>query len=333
MAESVLVTGATGLIGAALVKKFAAEGRHVYAAVRNVVKAHAQFGRIPNVEIVEWDVMKPGGPRSVATDGRAALVAASDWLVHAAAETASRAFVERPVETIASILDGTRNVLEFARAAQVKSMVYLSTMEVYGAPSADPVTERDYGYLDPAAVRSCYPEAKLMAENLCVSYAHEYGVPAKIARLTQTFGEGVRYDDGRVFAEFARAILERRDIVLKTEGTTARCYCYLGDALDAIEAILEKGETAAPYTVANEATFCTIREMAEALCTAHPESGSRVVFDFHGAAARGFAPPFRMRLDCSRLRALGWEPKVGLMEAFGRMMAGFNGDYNLKCAR
>lgn len=321
MAESVLVTGATGLIGAALVKKFAAEGRHVYAAVRNVEKARAQFGGMPNVEIVEWDVMKPGGPRSAATDGRAALVAASDWLVHAAAETASRAFVERPVETIASILDGTRNVLEFARVAQVKSMVYLSTMEVYGAPSADPVTERDYGYLDPATVRSCYPEAKRLAENLCVSYAREYGVPAKIARLTQTFGEGVRYDDGRVFAEFARAILERRDIVLKTEGTTARCYCYLGDAVTAVETILGKGEVSTPYTVANEATFCTIREMAEALVAAHPESGSKVAFDLSAAEGCGFAPPFRMRLDCSRLRALGWSPKVGLMEAFDRMMA------------
>ena len=325
MAESVLVTGATGLIGAALVRQFAAEGRRVYAAARNVEKACAQFGGMPNVEIVEWDVV---GQRFPAFAGRAGASRPPhdvDWLVHAAAETASRAFVERPVETITSILDGTRNVLEFARAAQVKSLVYLSTMEVYGAPSADPVTECDYGYLDPAVVRSCYPEAKRMAENLCVSYAREYGVSAKIARLTQTFGEGVRYDDGRVFAEFARAILEKRDIVLKTEGTTARCYCYLGDAVTAIETILKKGEVATPYTVANEATFCTVREMAEALCTAYPESGSRVVFDFDGAAARGFAPPFRMRLDCSRLRALGWKPKVGLMEMFGRMMEGMRG--------
>ena len=325
MAESVLVTGATGLIGTALVKTFAAEGRRVLAAVRNVEKARARFGGMANVEIVEWDVVGQRFPTFAGRAGAPRPPHDVDWLVHAAAETASRAFVERPVETIASILDGTRNVLEFARAAHVKSLVYLSTMEVYGAPSADPVTERDYGYLDPVAVRSCYPEAKRLAENLCASYAREYGVPAKIARLTQTFGEGVRYDDGRVFAEFARAILEKRDIVLKTEGTTARCYCYLGDAAAAIETILEKGEVAVPYTVANEGTFCTVREMAEALCAAHPESGSKVAFDFDGAAVRGFAPPFRMRLDCSRLRALGWEPKVGLLEMFDRMMGAMRG--------
>ena len=141
----------------------------------------------------------------------------------------------------------------------------------------------------------------------------------------KTNGYTVVFDDGRVFAEFARAILERRDIVLKTEGTTARCYCYLGDAVTAVETILEKGEVATPYTVANETTFCTVRKMAEALCAAHPESGSKVVFDFDDAAARGFAPPFRMRLDCSRLRALGWEPQVGLMEMFDRMMVSLDG--------
>ena len=322
MAETVLVTGATGLIGGTLVRHFAAEGRRVYAAARNVEKARAQFGGLANVEVVEWDVV---GRRFPAFGGRAGAPRPPrdvDWLVHAAAETASRAFVERPVETIASILDGTRNALEFARTAKVGAMAYLSTMEVYGAPAVESVTERDYGYLDPVSVRSSYPEAKRMAENLCVSYAKEYGVPVKIARLTQTFGEGVRYDDARVFAEFARAILEKRDIVLKTEGTTARCYCYLGDAVAAIATILAKGEVPVPYTVANEDTFCTVREMAETLCSAHPESGSKVVFDFDGAAARGFAPPFRMRLDCSRLRALGWEPKVGLMEMFDRMMKG-----------
>ena len=93
-------------------------------------------------------------------------------------------FVKEPVETISSIFDGTRNVLDFAKEMKVKSMVYLSTMEVYGIPSVDKVSENDYGYLDLSSVRTCYPEAKRLAENLCVSYLSEYGVPVKIARLT-----------------------------------------------------------------------------------------------------------------------------------------------------
>lgn len=313
MSRTVLVTGATGLLGAALVRDFARKGWQVVAAARNVAKAEELFAALENVRVAFWNVMEPA--RAGLWDG------AVDAIVHAASETSSPAFVERPVETIGSILEGTRNVLEFARARQVGAMVYLSTMEVYGAPSAALVTEKDYGYLDPTAVRSSYPEAKRMAENLCVAYASEYGVPVKIARLTQTFGEGVHYEDGRVFAEFARAVIERRDIVLKTEGTTARCYCYLGDAVAAIETILEKGDVAKPYTVANEETYCTVREMAERVIAANPSSGSRLVFDFADAGKRGFAPPFQMRLDCSRLRALGWAPRTGLDEMFSRLIA------------
>ena len=325
MAEFVLVTGATGLVGGALVRHFAEEGRAVLASVRNVERGRALFGGMRNVEIVEWDVTKPGGPRFVAREGARGHVSSAEWIVHAAAETATRNFVERPVETIASILDGTRNVLEFARAAGIGSMVYVSSMEVYGTPSAETVTEADIGYLDPVRLRSNYPEAKRMAENLCVAYASEYGVPVKIARLAQTFGEGVRAVDNRVYSQFARAILEGRDIVLKTDGSASRCYCAVSDAVAAIALLLEKGANATPYTVANEETFCSVREMAERLIAAHPESGSRLVFDVTEEAARAYPPAARLKLDSSRLRALGWAPKVGLAEMFSRMMEGMRG--------
>ena len=288
-----LITGSTGLIGAALVRKFAADGHAVFAAARNVGKAKAMFAGQENVRVVEWDVTQP------ATFG----VEKVDYLVHAASETSSRAFVENPDGVRDVIVEGTRNVLAFAKAAQVKSMVYLSTFEVM---------------LGLKGVRASYPDAKLAAEELC----RASGLNVSIARLAQTFGEGVRYDDGRVFAEFARAILEKRDIVLKTEGTTARCYCSLGDAVEAIRVLLEKGVRGEAYVVANEDTYCTIREMAERLIAAHPESGSKLVIDTTDVAARGFAPPFQMKLDSSPLRALGWTPKVGLVEMYDRMMAG-----------
>lgn len=314
--QDVLITGATGLIGSALVRSFAAEGRRVLAVVRNVVRARALFAALPGVEIVEWDITRPFGLEFSTLDFRHGL------LVHAAAETTTRNFVEKPVETISSILDGTRNVLEFARAVQVSSMVYLSSMEVYGTPSSETVTESDIGYLDPVRLRSNYPEAKRMAENICVAYANEYGVPVKMARLAQTFGEGVRPEDNRVYAQFARAVLAGRDIVLKTDGSAARCYCAVSDAMEAIRVLLGKGENATPYTVANEATFCSVREMAERLIAAHPESGTRLVFDISEESLRAYPPSASLKLDSSRLRALGWRPRVGLLEMYERMMAG-----------
>jgi len=295
VAEAVLVTGATGLVGSALVRRFAAEGLRVFAAARNVAKAASLFRGVAGVEIAEWDVTRPFAGRLP--------VDRLGYLVHAASETSSRAFVDDPEGVRRVIVEGTANVLAFARTVRTGSMVYLSTFEVM---------------LGLTGARASYPDAKLAAEALC----RESGLNVSIARLAQTFGEGVRYDDGRVFAEFARAILERRDIVLKTEGRTARCYCALDDAVEAIRLLLEKGEAGRAYVVANEATYCTIREMAQALIDAHPESGSRLVVDPAGADARGFAPEFQLKLDSSALRALGWTPTVGLPEMFERMMKG-----------
>ncbi len=312
-----LITGSTGLIGTAFVKTVAAAGDRVVAAARNVEKARRLFGGIKGVEIVEWDVSRPFDVDCLSLSTRDALP--SCRLIHAAAETASRGFVEKPVETISTILDGTRNVLEFARKSQMRKVVFLSTMEVYGSPKTDPVTETDFGFLDPAVVRSSYPEAKRLAENLCVAYSREYGVDVTIARLTQTFGPGVVRGDTRVFAQFAEAVLGKRDIVLHTEGRTARCYCYIDDAVSAILTLAEKGASGEAYNVANPATYCTIREMAEMLAAAYPPT--RVSIDLSGAAGKGYAPEFKMRLSTAKLEALGWKPQTGLAEAFEALIA------------
>ena len=309
-----IVTGSTGLIGAALVRTLAARGDHVVAAARNIAKVKRLFGPIEGVDIVEWDVTRPLDTSLLSIPSPS-----GTCLVHAAAETASRGFVERPVETIGTILDGTRNVLEFARTARLGKVVFLSTMEVYGAPTSDPVAEGDFGVLDPAAVRSSYPEAKRLAENLCAAYAKEFGVDVTIARLTQTFGPGVVRGDTRIFAQFAEAVLEKRDIVLHTEGRTARCYCYIDDAVSAILTLVAKGAPGEAYNVANPATFCTIREMADMLAAAHPPT--RVVVDLAGAAGRGYAPEFRMRLSTAKLEALGWKPRTGLIDAYDNLIA------------
>lgn len=112
------------------------------------------------------------------------------------------------------------------------------------------------------SVRACYPESKRMCENLCACYMKEYGVPVNIVRLTQTFGPGVEYDDGRIFAELARCVIEKRDIVLHTKGETKRNYLFTKDAVNAIITVLLHGENGQAYNAANEETYCSILEMA-----------------------------------------------------------------------
>ena len=170
--------------------------------------------------------------------------------------TASKAFVQKPVETIETTIWGTNNLLKFAQETGIKGMVYLSSLEVYGTTDFNlpEISEESYGYIEPLDPRSSYSEGKRMAECLCSAYFHEYGLPVKIVRLTQTFGPGVDYNDNRVFAQFARSIIEKRDIILHTKGETVRDYCYSRDAIAAIFTVLIKGEEGEAYNVANEET-------------------------------------------------------------------------------
>lgn len=306
------VTGATGLIGSALCRTLVRQGFEVVAFVRDPAKARMRLDS--GIELCVGDVTEP------IRHGKGV-----DYLIHAAGETSSAEFVRHPAEVVDSIVSGTRNALKFAREKNVRGMVFLSTMEVYGLTDSENVDETDFAALDTMTPRSCYPEAKRLSECLCASMANEYGVPVKVARLTQTFGAGVRRGDKRVFAQFAEAVLERRDIVLKGDGKTARCYCSVEDAVSAILTILEKGTPGLAYNVANPDTFCTIREMAELVSREFSAGRSKVVVEGGDTEGCGYLPPFRMKLSVDRLSALGWKPRVGLKEMYGQLIASLKG--------
>lgn len=316
--STVFVTGATGLLGSQMVKALILCDKElkVVALARSMAKAEAVFGGMldsSRLEICLGDVTQ-------------SLTVSGDihYIIHGASATSSRYFVENPVETIFTALNGTRNVLELAREKQVKKVVYLSSLEVYGAPdgSREFIAETDYGYIDPMQVRSSYSEGKRMAECICVSYAKEYGVPVVVARLSQTFGAGVSYHDGRVFAEFARCAIEGRDIILHTQGSTVRSYCYTTDAIRGIFTLLLKGEPGEAYNITNMDTVISIRDMAALVCALVPEKNIRVCIDIpEDVASFGYNPEMVIRLDSRKLQSLGWQPTVGLQEMFTRLIS------------
>jgi len=314
--KSVLITGATGLVGSMLVRTLCAAPVEitVIAHVRNEQKARAMFGDLPIVCAV-GDVTEPiryPGP--------------IDYILHTASVTASKTFVTQPVETLMTAIGGTRNLLELAREKQVRSMVYVSSMEAFGItdPGLEWVTEQDLGYIDILSVRSSYSEGKRACECLCAAYASEYGVSVKIARLAQTFGAGVSRADGRVFAQFTRACLEGRDIVLHTEGRSMGNYCYTADAVRGLLTILLKGENANAYTVAGSGTSMPIREVAKLVSDTLTGGETKILFDIpESALTYGYAPDVTMRLSNEKLRSLGWEPEVELAEMFRRLAASF----------
>lgn len=312
--SSFLITGATGLIGSTLIHSLLAlnNGISIVAPVRNASKVVEMYSadELKYICLIECDIVKYDYNQ----------LNDVDYIVHCAAPTASKFFVEHPVETFNIILDGAKVLLDYAKDHTVKGFVYLSSLEVYGKITDDstPVSENDQGYLDIMSVRSSYPMAKRAAENLCCLYACEYNVPVKVARLTQTTGAGIAKDDNRVIAQFTRLASQGRDIILHTTGESARPYCYTTDAISAILYILLKGIKGEAYNVANEDTYISARGMAEYLRdNFNPSISVKIELNNN----MGYAPPTMLKLSVAKLRSLGWRPFCDLKVLFEKLIS------------
>lgn len=323
--NSYLITGATGYIGSMLVKHIneTDENASITALVRNRSKAENMLPH--GVEIIESDLCDRRCEERLTEAGIRA-----NYIIHCASVTASAEMISRPVEVTESIVNMTQNILGFARHNRVKSMVYLSSMEVYGSISnvdGHRITEEEVsrGEVELLASRSCYPLGKRMAENICYSYYTEYGIPVKIARLAQTFGEGVLPSDKRVFAQFAKAVKENKDIVLHTQGRSMGNYCGIHDAISGIMTILEKGVNGEAYNVVNEANTMEIRQMAEFVANTIARGKIKVVYDVAENNQYGYAADTSLRLSGGKLVSLGWEPKEDLGDMYAQLIMGSAG--------
>lgn len=316
---TLLVTGATGLIGTSFIKAIDYVNTvkklniKVLALVRNEAKAAERFA----------EIISHGMIRFVAgsVEQLPVIEDTVDYIIHAASQTASKEFVQHAVETIETSVLGTFNLLKLAKVKHCRGFIYLSSMEVYGYPEkGHKVRENENCLMAPLDIRNSYPIGKVMSEAMCCAYAKEYNVPAMICRLTQTFGPGVHYNDNRIFAYFGRCVKEKNNIVLKTKGETERCYLYTADAVTAILTVMLKGEPGQAYNVADENTYCSIAEMAERVAS---DNGIQVEYDIQDAAANGYLQTLYMYLDTSKLQELGWKPQgYSIVEMYRRMFAG-----------
>ena len=314
--KTFLITGATGLIGSVMVKCLLELNRQkgldikMIAVVRSLEKAQQVFAD----EYAQIDFRK-----LELTDISAEKFTDSvDYIVHLASPTASKYFIEHPVETLRTAVEGTSAVLEYAKETKVEAVVYASSLEAYGSNHTDEWLNEDFqGYVNPIEVRSSYNIGKRTCECLCHAYAVEYGVNVTIARMTQTFGAGVEYNDGRVFAQFARKAIEGGDIELHTTGKTCRMYCYTTDAVSAMLYLLVKGEKGEAYNIANKDSYISIRDMAQLV---RDEFNPNIEVVIALKEGQGYAPETRLRLDTSKIEALGWSPALGLKEMFDRLI-------------
>ncbi|MDE7414642.1 MAG: NAD(P)-dependent oxidoreductase [Muribaculaceae bacterium] len=308
--STIIVTGATGLIGSTFVKCIATvvEDVRFILPVRNKEKAESMFRDVAGeIRIVESSLDK------FFSSG----ISGCDYIIHCASPTDGRFMSDFPVETFMLSVESTKAMLDFCRDREVKGMVYLSSIEYYGQIFNDsPVTEDMTGYVDIRSPRSSYPMGKQAAEFLCNSYVSEYGVRVMSARLTQTFGAGISPDDKRVFAQFARNAINGQDIQLHTEGKSAKPYCYITDCVAALVFILLKGSSGEAYNVATPGTYISIRGLAELFCEAvNPDIKVEVKVDPDAT----YAPHTTVNLSPRKLLDLGWKPRFNLREMAVRL--------------
>lgn len=316
--KRVAVTGATGLIGQILVKCLRALNNKyslnmtIYCVVRNFEKAHKLFMPVDSSVVIV--------PQADFRTIESSLIGGDiHYIIHAAAPTASSYFTNNPIETYEGVVGLTHSILERAKDLMACSVVYLSSLEVYGEilDDGNEMDESCMGYINPLSARSSYSMGKRMAECLCYAYYSERQVPVKIARLAQTFGADVNVNDKRVFAYIAKSAIKHNDVVLNTPGETKHNYCYTTDAVDAILRILLFGNNGEAYNVANEQTYMSVKDMADAvLKTFSPNN--HVVFNFNDTGC--YPPATKVKMAVDKVKILGWKPHYDLMEMFDRLI-------------
>ena len=322
--KKVLISGANGFLPAYMVEAFLHLNEkyklnlNIVGLVRNKVKALSRFASYRNrndLKFITQDLCRPLDINEH-----------FDYIIHAASQASPKYYGKDPVGTLCSNVIGTYNLLNFARDNHAECFLFFSSGEVYGQLESSKILikEDEYGYLDPTDVRSCYAESKRMGETMCVSWYHQYGVPVKIVRPFHTYGPGMRLDDGRVYADFVADILHNSDIVMKSDGSAIRAFCYLADAVNGFLTVLLKGQNGQAYNIGNDKEVISILELAKTLVALFPERGLKITREEDNFEAGYIKSKISRNCpDITKVRSLGWKPSTSIEEGFKRTIRSF----------
>lgn len=239
-----------------------------------------------------------------------------DYIIHAASISVTKLFYSNPVETSCANLTGTINLLELAKEKEVESFLFFSSGAIYGdeGQACADMQEDEYYAIDSLDIGNCYALSKKMAENLCVSYCSEFEVPAKIIRIAHTYGPGIDLEDGHVYSDFVKAILNNRDIIIHGTGMQKRAFCYVTDAVKAFFLILFFGKSGEAYNLANNSQFMSIKSLAECLF-----QGMHIRRDILVIGEKKSGDSFKqVSISTEKLEKLGWRPCIDVVEGFRR---------------
>ncbi len=311
--KSVLITGASGMIGSYLVRTlvYLNETKNldikIYALVRNKNKIPND---IKNINIIEQDVCDPIN-----------IDAEIDYIIHAASPASPDIMKNHPISVIKANTIGTMNTLDLASIKNATYM-FVSSREAYGEPITEKCAfkEDDTGLLNPVNARSCYSEGKRAGETFCATYQAEKGLNIKIVRPAYVYGPGMSLNDSRVQTCFLNDVMNNRDICLNSDGSAIRSYIYISDVISGMFYVLLNSDDVV-YNIADDRCIISIKDLARTIIKA---SGKDLKLTFNiPKENKGVSNLSYGILDMSKLCKLGWKPKYNTLEGFKRTIEYF----------
>lgn len=297
----VLVTGAAGFIGSNMTDRLLSDGHSVVGfdnfstgqrGFLESAMSHAQF------TLHEADLLD--------RDSLARAMKGAELVVHFAANADVRFGTEHPRKDLDQNTIATWNVLEAMREQGCKRIVFSSTGSVYGEPEIFPTPETCPFPLQ----TSLYGASKLAAEGLIQAYSEGFGMQSYIFRFVSILGE--RYTHGHVFDFYQQLAEHPEHLHILGDGHQKKSYLYVQDCIDAILIALDRaGGKVNTFNLGTD-EYCEVNDSIGWICE---HLGLRPRLSYSGGE-RGWIgdSPFIL-LDCSRIRALGWRPRLTIQQA------------------
>ncbi|WP_301123068.1 NAD-dependent epimerase/dehydratase family protein [Mycolicibacterium fortuitum] len=304
MTHSYLVTGGAGFIGTHIVRRL--RDQHPEArivVIDNYLSGQTRFSPAENIEVIVGDVIDPPVLDALPADIGA--------IYHLACPASPPTYQRNPLHTFQTAVLGTFNVLSWATQHQARVLV-ASTSEIYGDPLVHPQDESYWGNVNSVGVRSCYDEGKRGGETLATDFRRQYGTDVRVARIFNTYGPGMRFDDGRVVSNFAASALRGQPLTVYGDGQQTRSFCFIDDLIDGLMLLMNAENTPAIQPAVN---LGNPREMtvAELVTLVVKTTGfSKICYQ-----PLPFDDPTRRQPDITvARRALGWAPQVSIESGF-----------------
>lgn len=245
-----------------------------------------------------------------------------DFIIHGASIASPRVYRKYPLETLDANIGGLRHMLDLGRRTKCASVLNFSSSEIYGDPPHNeiPTKESYRGNVASIGPRACYDESKRVGETLCYLYAKQFGVPVKVVRPFNNYGPGLRLADGRLLPDLCKNLLSDRDLILYSNGTPTRTFCYASDALSGYLLALLSDHQGEPFNIGTSSPETSIEDLALTLIRI-AKSDRKIRYQVNQEAEYLTDNPQRRCPDISKAHALlGFKPQVSLEEGLGRTL-------------